>query len=120
MFLLKVFSFFDWQPGISLILINLSNNTSFEVNHLHDQNLHVTPNFKFEGSQQREEYHLTPKDGNILSDVVLLNETPLKLTNSLDIPKLNPKLMDASTPIIISPHSILYVTIRDFNAPACA
>ncbi|XWS66231.1 hypothetical protein CRYUN_Cryun05aG0181800 [Craigia yunnanensis] len=106
------------KPGISLILINLKNS-SFEVKLSNDVNLHVRPNFKFEGSQKREEYHLTPQDGNIQSDVVLLNGTPLKLSDSLDIPQMNPKLVDASTPIAVAPHSIVYVTIRDFQAPAC-
>ena len=80
----------------------------------------MTPNFEFEGAQKREEYHLTPKDGNIQSDVVLLNGTPLKLSDSLDIPQMNPKLVDASTPIVVAPHSIVYVTISDFQASACA
>ncbi|XVF23507.1 hypothetical protein REPUB_Repub13aG0044400 [Reevesia pubescens] len=108
------------KPGISLIFINLSRNSSFEIKLSNDENLYVSPNFAFEGNQKREEYHLTPKDGNIQSDVVLLNGTPLKLSDSFDIPQLNPKLVDASTPLTVAPHSIVYVTIRDFNAPACA
>ncbi|XVE68773.1 hypothetical protein DITRI_Ditri09bG0096900 [Diplodiscus trichospermus] len=109
------------KPGISLILINLSSNSSFEVKLSNDENLHVIrPNFEFEGAQKREEYHLTPKDGNIQSDVVLLNGTPLKLTDSLEIPQLKPVHVDAATPITVAPHSVVFVTIRDFNAPACA
>ncbi|OMO65700.1 Glycoside hydrolase, family 79 [Corchorus capsularis] len=109
------------KPGVSVILINLSNNTSFEVSLSNDETLHgVRPNFEIKGEQAREEYHLTPKDGNIQSDVVLLNGTPLKLTDSLEIPKMNPKLVDASSPILVEAHSIVYLTIRDFNAPACA
>jgi heparanase 1 len=72
------------------------------------------------GSNQREEYHLTPKDGNIQSDVVLLNGTPLQLTSSQDIPSLSPMIVDSSSPIRVAPDSIVYVTIRDFKAPACA
>jgi len=72
------------------------------------------------GSNQREEYHLTPKDGNIQSDVVLLNGTPLQLTSSQDIPSLSSMIVDSSSPIRVAPDSIVYVTIRDFKAPACA
>ncbi|KAJ8760868.1 hypothetical protein K2173_021906 [Erythroxylum novogranatense] len=68
----------------------------------------------------REEYHLTPQGGNIQSDVVLLNGTPLKLTPSLEIPELKPKLVDPSSPIVIARYSIVFVTIRDYKAPACA
>lgn len=80
----------------------------------------VHPNSNFKGYEKREEYHLTPKDGNIQSDVVLLNGTPLKLTDSSDIPAMNPMLVDAYAPISVAAHSIVYVTIRDFHAPTCA
>ncbi|KAK9277118.1 hypothetical protein L1049_006657 [Liquidambar formosana] len=84
------------QPGITLLLINMSNSTSFNVSVENDFNLNPESrrNLKAvsEGSkQQREEYHLTPKDGNIQSDVLLLNGVPLKLTESLDIPTYGPK-----------------------------
>ncbi|RYR68902.1 hypothetical protein S83_007536 [Arachis hypogaea] len=72
-------------------------------------------------SLKRKEYHLTPKDENIQSDVVLLNGTPLKLTKSKKIPKLKPKIVDASSSSIkVAPHSIVFVQINNFNAPACA
>lgn len=76
--------------------------------------------FEFSGYQNREEYHLTVLDGDIQSDVVLLNDIPMVLTDSMDIPPMDPKLLNASTPISIAAHSIVYVTIRDFHAPACA
>ncbi|KAL4326066.1 hypothetical protein GQ457_11G029530 [Hibiscus cannabinus] len=41
-------------------------------------------------------------------------------TESWDIPAMDPELVDASTPISIAAQSIAYVTIRDFEAPACA
>ena len=75
---------------------------------------------KFEVGQQREEYHLTPKDGNIQSDVLLLNGTPLKLTEASDIPALEPQIVDASKPITVVPHSFVFVNLRGFNAPVCA
>lgn len=69
--------------------------------------------------QMREEYHLTPKDGNIQSDVVLLNGTPLKLTESQDIPEMKPVLVDSSSPVNVGAHSIVFVHLQSFRAPAC-
>ncbi|XAR65251.1 Beta-glucuronidase [Bertholletia excelsa] len=107
------------KPGITLLLINMSNSTSFEVSVVNDMNLH--PEGVLSGEvDRREEYHLTPKDGNIQSDVLLLNGNPLQLTQSDDIPSMDPKLVDASTPIIVAPDSVVYATLREFNAPACA
>ncbi|MFQ6664463.1 hypothetical protein Gotur_031566, partial [Gossypium turneri] len=109
------------EPGVSFVFINLSKNTSFEIDLFHDLNLNGgSPNFEFKEHKKREEYHLTPKDGNILSSIVLLNGTPLELSDSLEIPKLKPKLVDGLKPISIAAHSIAFVTIRDFNAPACS
>ncbi|KAK2388717.1 heparanase protein [Trifolium repens] len=69
--------------------------------------------------QMREEYHLTPKDGNIQS-VVLLNGIPLKLTEKLDIPELKPIFVSSSSPIKVGPDSIVFVHLKGFKAPACA
>ncbi|KAJ9187410.1 hypothetical protein P3X46_002867 [Hevea brasiliensis] len=112
------------KPGISLLLINMSNQTTFSVTVENDDNLYPSSrklkNYIYGGTEKREEYHLTPKDGNIQSDVVLLNGTPLKLTSSLDIPEMKPIYVDSSSPITIAPDSFVYVTIKDFKAPACA
>ncbi|KAL1320518.1 hypothetical protein AAHE18_14G061500 [Arachis hypogaea] len=115
--------------GITLLLINMENSTSFDVSLVNDMNLYPEE-LASEGintvnlmdSLKREEYHLTPKDGNIQSDVVLLNGTPLELTKSKEIPELKPKIVDASSssPIKVAPHSIVFVQINNFNAPACA
>ncbi|XLS85052.1 hypothetical protein HN51_035218 [Arachis hypogaea] len=99
------------RSGITLLLINMEKSTSFNVFLVNDMNLYP----------EEEEYHLTPKDGNIQSDVVLLNGTPLELTKSKKIPELKPKIVDASSsPIKVAPHSIVFVQINNFNAPACA
>lgn len=102
----------------------MSNQTSFSVSVLNDDSPYSDNyklmNYKYGGIEKREEYHLTPKDGNIQSDVVLLNGTPLKLTTSLEIPEMKPVLVDPSSPITVVPDSIVYVTIKDFKAPACA
>lgn len=69
---------------------------------------------------EREEYHLTPEGGNIQTDVVLLNGTPLKITNGSHIPAMNPSLVDPSMPINVAPYSIVFANIKGFRAPACA
>ncbi|XP_021299782.1 heparanase-like protein 2 [Herrania umbratica] len=108
------------KPGISLLFINLSGEKSFEVTLSNAIDMQVKPNFEFKGSQNREEYHLTPADGNIQSDVMLLNGNPLKLKGESDIPELKPTRVDPKTPISVASHSIVYVTIKDFHAPVCA
>ncbi|KAL1358774.1 hypothetical protein AAHE18_04G058200 [Arachis hypogaea] len=116
--------------GITLLLINMENSTSFDVSLVNDMNLYpeelasegINTGLNLMDSLRREEYHLTPKDGNIQSDIVLLNGTPLELTKSKEIPELKPKIIDASSssPIKVAPHSIVFVQINNFNAPACA
>ncbi|KAI3452890.1 hypothetical protein Pfo_009553 [Paulownia fortunei] len=103
--------------GISVLVINMSNFTTFEVTVVDDTNLNPK---EYKDANQREEYHLTPKDGNILSDVLLLNGTPLKPTESSDIPAMNPQLVDAALPIKVTPDSIVFATLKGFKAPACA
>ncbi|XP_059648796.1 heparanase-like protein 2 [Cornus florida] len=106
---------------ITILLINLSNSTTFEVSVLNDMNLNLFAEKKdYVPQQQREEYHLTPEGGDIQSDVLLLNGTPLKLTNDSDIPKMGPQLADPTTPIRVSPDSFVYATLKGFQAPACA
>ncbi|GAV74542.1 Glyco_hydro_79n domain-containing protein [Cephalotus follicularis] len=111
------------KPGISILIINMSNSTTYDVLVANDENMNP-PLGKLildnGGAQQREEYHLRPKDGNIQSDVLLLNGTPLELTDSLDIPTMNPALADPASPISVAPDSIVFATLRGFNAPACA
>lgn len=95
----------------------MSNSTTFEVSVVDDTNLYPQ---EYKDANQREEYHLTPKDGNILSDVLLLNGKPLKLTESSDIPSMNPQLVDSMLPIKVAPDSIVFATLKGFKAPACA
>lgn len=103
--------------GIAVLVINMSNSTTFEVLVEDDSNL---KNQEYNNANEREEYHLTPKDANILSDVLLLNGAPLKLTEKFDIPAMKPKLVDAALPLKLSPHSIVYAVLKGFKAPACA
>nr|KJB33611.1 hypothetical protein B456_006G021700 [Gossypium raimondii] len=116
------------KPGISIIFINLSKDSSFNVtlsNYEHQsRNLRTTdvvkPNYEFRGYQNREEYHLAALAGNIQGQIVLLNDIQMVPTKTFDIPAIEPKLVNASTPISVAAYSIVYVTIRDFQAPLCA
>ncbi|KAL6543715.1 hypothetical protein OROGR_010212 [Orobanche gracilis] len=103
------------SKGITVLMINMSNSTRFEATVMVGVSQPYT-----DVNHTREEYHLTAKEGNILSDVVLLNGTPLKLTESSDIPALNSELIDSKSPIIVEPNSIVFATLKDFPAAACA
>ena len=63
---------------------------------------------------------MTPKDGDIQSEVLLLNGTPLRLTDSLDIPKMEPVLVDSSSSISVAPDSFVFVVLKDIKAATCA
>ncbi|GMI94446.1 glucuronidase 1 [Hibiscus trionum] len=108
------------KPGVSLIFINLSKDRSFNITLSNAKPGDAgKPNYEFVGKQNREEYHLRALTGDIKDDIVCLNDVPMVQTDSEDIPAMDPKLVDASTPISIAAQSIAYVTIRDFEAPAC-
>lgn len=69
---------------------------------------------------RREEYHLTPEDGYIQSDVLLLNGNPLRPTDMFKIPEMVPILVDNSSPITVAPDSFVFVVFKDFKAAACS
>ncbi|THU74989.1 hypothetical protein C4D60_Mb04t39190 [Musa balbisiana] len=130
------------KAGVTLLLINLSKSTKFSVT-VRD-NLNAIPpeggdiqtdnsfvhSFKrvlswmgrkasYE-SGSREEYHLTGKDKDHLSQTVLLNGIPLELTEDGEIPPLNPVYVPASSPVHVAPLSIAFVVLPDFEAQACS
>ena len=70
-------------------------------------------------SISREEYHLTPKDGFLQSQTMVLNDIPLELTEDGNIPPLNPVLNDVKSPIVIAPLSIAFIVFPNFEAPTC-
>ncbi|GMI94501.1 glucuronidase 1 [Hibiscus trionum] len=108
------------NPGVSLIFINLSKDRSFNITLSNAKPGDARkPNYEFVAKQNREEYHLRALTGDILDDIVCLNDGPMAQTDSEDIPAMDRKLVDASTPISIAAQSIAYVTIRGFEAPAC-
>ncbi|CAN1839778.1 Heparanase-like protein 1 [Linum perenne] len=133
------------RQGITVLLINLSNSTRFIVNirssstsGLDLEAIH--PGSKSsssfmdrlkksvswigseatDGSLLREEYHLSPKDGNLRSKIMLLNGNPLQLTEKGDIPKLEPMRYRLSSPLYISSSSISFIVLPNFGAQACA
>ncbi|XP_068657315.1 heparanase-like protein 2 [Aristolochia californica] len=108
------------ETGITMLFINLSNSTTFKVNINEDLNIYpATVGFQIAGTEQREEYHLTAKDGDIQSHTMELNGVPLELTDSGEIPPLNPIYVGASSPINIDPSTIAFIRVMDFRAPAC-
>ncbi|XXG55650.1 hypothetical protein AAC387_Pa03g3270 [Persea americana] len=116
-------------PGITLLLINLSNSTEFNVSVTSDRNRDALqddalfdPSVGSVGGMlgERWEYHLTPKDGDLTSTTVLLNGNPLEVTSSGEIPPMNPDFYNDSSPLRVAPSSIVFVVLAHFNVPACA
>lgn len=70
-------------------------------------------------SAQREEYHLTPKNGLLRSPTVLLNGNLLETTKEGDLPNLTPVYRQSNSSIYIATWSIAFVVIPNFVAPAC-
>ncbi|KAK1305802.1 Heparanase-like protein 1 [Acorus calamus] len=129
------------KPGVSLLLINLSNSTTFSITVHNDLNINkhtrrtISKDDSFihglkksviwvgtkssDGMVKREEYHLTPKDGNLHSRTMLLNGSPLELTEDGDIPPMDPLLVPVDSPISVAALSIAFVVLPDFEAHAC-
>ncbi|XP_073098982.1 heparanase-like protein 3 isoform X1 [Elaeis guineensis] len=120
------------SQGITLLLINLSGNTTSQAFVTTASNYtiglkHHIPRTRFNhitrlrktATFMREEYHLTAKDGNLHSQVMLLNGNILSLDSEGNIPTFEPMELDASLPITVTPFSIVFVHIPHFDAPAC-
>ncbi|KAK4775742.1 hypothetical protein SAY87_023703 [Trapa incisa] len=130
------------REGVTLLLINFSNETTYMISVRNSINLRMTiresidskesailrglkkaVSFigvrEWEASLKREEYHLTPKDGFLESQVMLLNGTPLELTEDGKIPTLKPLLVDVYSTISIAPLSISFIVLPNFDAPSC-
>ncbi|KAL2935305.1 Heparanase-like protein 1 [Bienertia sinuspersici] len=130
------------QAGITLLLINLSKQTSFIVK-LHNsmnKDLHMSYDIDSkegsfmhglkktvswvgsrgsDGQLHREEYHLTPKKGHLHSQTMVLNGKPLQISQHGGIPSLKPVLVSVNSPLYISPLSISFIVFPNFDAPAC-
>ncbi|KAM1982178.1 hypothetical protein ACFX15_038573 [Malus domestica] len=130
------------RAGITLLLINLSNETNFIVNiaNVLDTDLgaqagNVSKESYFKRGLKRtvswvgrkaldeaiyrEEYHLTPKDGDVKSKTMVLNGAPLEITKDGNIPELEPTRVDMKAPLRIAPLSIKFVVLPFFDAQAC-
>ncbi|CAL5441834.1 unnamed protein product [Camellia sinensis] len=130
------------RGGITLLLINLSNQTKFNLSVRNSMNITVhvketadksgksfTHSLKrtvswvgskaSDGTSFREEYHLTPKGGNLRSKTMVLNGVPLQLTASGDIPSLNPVLVHLNSPMFVAPLSVKFVVFPNFDASGC-
>ncbi|KAH6797280.1 glucuronidase 2 [Perilla frutescens var. hirtella] len=125
------------RAGVVVVLINLSNQTVFnvEVESSYKAQVQVNKKRSFahrlkrsvswignKGSDEklsREEYHLTPRNGDLRSTTVLLNGQALQLTEGGGIPDLVPGHVDANSPLSIAPLSIKFVVYPNFNAPGC-
>ncbi|KDP30214.1 hypothetical protein JCGZ_16996 [Jatropha curcas] len=132
------------SKGITLLLINLDNSTTVQVNvafngteklhqkHWHHRSFRSHRSFRphrshktriiqmHEGSASstREEYHLTAKDRDLHSQTMLLNGKTLTVNSSGDIPILEPINVNSSTPIIVAPFSIVFANLP-YDIPAC-
>lgn len=120
------------QPGITVLLINLDDDATVQVglsvaNAILNNTVMLQfphhrkgkfPMLKF-GLTMREEYHLTPKHGDIQSQTMLLNGQVLSIDSSGNIPPLEPKRVNPSDPIIVAPSSIVFIDIPTILVPAC-
>uniref|UniRef100_A0A1J3HLA7 Heparanase-like protein 2 n=1 Tax=Noccaea caerulescens TaxID=107243 RepID=A0A1J3HLA7_NOCCA len=128
------------RAGITILLINLSKHTTFTVGVsngvkviLHAESMKRKSlsetikskvswvgNKASDGYLNREEYHLSPKDGDLRSKIMLLNGNPLEPTATGDIPNLEPVRHSVKSPVYINPLSISFIVLPTFDAPACS
>ncbi|KAL7619224.1 hypothetical protein Lser_V15G00543 [Lactuca serriola] len=127
------------KAGITLLLINLSNQTEFRlsIHNILNTNL-VTPKvtkvsffhklkstFSWIGSKStdakltREEYRLTPQGGDIKSKTMLLNGIPLMVTKTGEIPQMKPAFVNVNSPVSIAPLNIKFIQFPNFQASGC-
>lgn len=129
--------FFRSQTGITLLLINLNSNTTVQVDvAIGDVSSNGTLIVQQEGRSReskfaslskgsifdtniREEYHLTAQDGELNSQVTLLNGQVLRVNSSGIIPFLEPKKVSPSEPIVVAPFSVVFARFPNLNVTAC-
>ncbi|KAK1276809.1 Heparanase-like protein 3 [Acorus gramineus] len=124
------------SQGITLLLLNLDGNTTVKVsvstdstfkkslkrNHHHRPRrprFNRMPRVQKTVQRLREEYHLTPKNGDLQSQIMLLNGNALVVDSNGEIPTLEPMTYNSSEPITVAPHSIVFAHIPHIYAPAC-
>ncbi|CAL0327828.1 unnamed protein product [Lupinus luteus] len=120
------------SKGITILLMNLDNSTAVETEvtlrstnnlwhrKMSDNNSKAMKlNFLNGTETTREEYHLTPHDGNIHSQIMVLNGKNLIINSDGEIPSLQPIYVNSSNPIIVAPFSIVFAHIPDAVVTAC-
>lgn len=120
------------SKGIVLLLINLDNSTTVHAsvdfnrtwtsrhNHKsHKMKIIKLPQASVDGNE-REEYHLTAKDGDLHSQTMLLNGNILGVNSIGDIPTLDPLRVNSTQPISVGPFSIVFVHMPHVILPACS
>lgn len=125
------------SEGITLLLINLDGSSTNRIyvtsQGAHAQSgrkkgsgtsdVHIIPAGLGEAAAAaaltRQEYHLTPKDGNLQSQQVLLNGNVLATDADGEIPVLEPVQVEGTQPITVGPYSIVFAHVPSFYAPAC-
>ncbi|KAM5564439.1 heparanase-like protein 3 [Rosa sericea] len=113
--------------GITVLLINLDGNTTVQVdvsteNGGSRSTLNLEQGLKDSKATKndvREEYHLTAKDGDLHSRVMLLNGKELTVDSAGQIPSLEPMIVGMSDPTSVAPFSIVFVHIPNITVPAC-
>ncbi|KAK9060694.1 hypothetical protein SSX86_021400 [Deinandra increscens subsp. villosa] len=133
------------SKGITLLLINLDNTTTVDVSlslnstlmlntlkspvhhhhhhhhhHRHHHHKATKPrNSKTGGIGTREEYHLTAKNGDLHSQVMMLNGKELRVNSYGGIPQLEPLYVNSSEIISVAPLSIVFTHIPHLTLYAC-
>ncbi|XP_074587681.1 heparanase-like protein 3 [Curcuma longa] len=113
------------SEGITLLLINLSGNTTAELSIISITTAYSLGRKHHPGAASlsvedaREEYHLTAMDGDLHSQTMLLNGDALEVDADGNIPALDPIKVDGSQPIVLAPFSIVFARIPSFQPPAC-
>ncbi|GER37078.1 glucuronidase 3 [Striga asiatica] len=105
------------SDGIIILLINLSGSTIVKTKV--DLQAYGLKEYSYRELVYREEYHLSPMDGDLQSRTVLLNGRPLFVSPSGAIPALRPKKVAGSKPITVNPNTIVFVHIPHLIIPAC-
>ncbi|KAF3783771.1 Heparanase [Nymphaea thermarum] len=131
------------KAGITVLLINLSNDTRFRIILETDANttapsedLIISRKGRFmdefkravawvgkmasKPKFRRREYHLSPKTGDLRSQTMMLNGEPLELTHNGDIPTFTPAFVDADSTLSVMPLSIAFVNFPYIDVPACS
>ncbi|KAL5124722.1 Heparanase-like protein 3 [Glycine soja] len=96
------------QKGITILVLNLDNNTTIEVNVALKFN--KLP-YRRVDEPARIEYHLTTPNKNLHSQTMLLNGIFLSVNSAGEIPPLDPLYVNSRKPIIVGLLTIVFAHI---------